>query len=149
MTTHVPEGARGRALVKVVLDAIETGVGRKSWLASGRAQEVERNVGFWHEEVLFSEGDLRPHVARPEHKWFFLVWIACSAELWGGGYASISATLSLRHCNVIFTTWQCDICDIVMSNYHIAMSYFSLNKWYTSLKSFTRACQNSHGYVKI
>jgi hypothetical protein len=94
-------------------------------------------------------GNLRSHVARPEHKWFFLVWIARSAELRRGGYASISATLSLRHCNVIFMTWQCDICDIVMSNYHIAMSYFSLNKWYTSLKRFTCACQNSHGYVKI
>jgi len=46
-------------------------------------------------------------------------------------------------------TWQCDIFDIVMWNFHIAMSYFSLNKWYTSLKRFTCACQNAQCYVKI
>jgi hypothetical protein len=68
------------ALVEGV-DAIETGVGGKSWLASGRTQEIERDVGLRHEEAAFSEGNLGSHVARPEQKWFFQVWIARSAEL--------------------------------------------------------------------
>jgi hypothetical protein len=68
---------------------------------------------------------------------------------------SISATLSLWHSNVIFMTWQCNIFDIVMWNFHIAMTYFSLNKgilpWSVShcyvkihiaMSKFTLLCQN-------
>ena len=63
--------------------------------------------------------------------------------------ASVSATLSLWHSYVIFMTWKCEKNDIVTWNSHIAMSHFSLNKWYTSLKRFTCACELSHSYVKF
>jgi hypothetical protein len=46
-------------------------------------------------------------------------------------------------------TWKWEKNDIVTWNSHIAMSHFSRNKWYTSLKRFTCACELSHSSVKI
>jgi hypothetical protein len=63
--------------------------------------------------------------------------------------ASISVIMSVWHCNVTFMTWQCEKYDIVTWDSHIAMSHFSLIKWYTSLKRFTCACQISHSYGKF
>jgi hypothetical protein len=57
MNNNACAGRSEGALVEVV-DAIETGVRRKSWLASGRKQEIERDVGLRHEEVPCSEGGL-------------------------------------------------------------------------------------------
>jgi hypothetical protein len=57
MNDNACAGRSEGALVEVI-DAIETGVGGKSWLATGRTQEIERDIGLWHEEVPFSEGEL-------------------------------------------------------------------------------------------
>ncbi len=62
---------------------------------------------------------------------------------------SVSVIMSLWHSNVSFMTWQCDKFDIVMLHSDLPMSYFSLNKRYTSLKRFTCACQIWHDYVKF
>jgi hypothetical protein len=50
---------RSKGALVEVIDTIETGVGGKSWLASGQMQEIEHNVGgLRHEEIPFSEGEL-------------------------------------------------------------------------------------------
>jgi len=35
--------------------SIEAGVGGEFWLTAGRAEEIEGNVGLWHEQVPFCQ----------------------------------------------------------------------------------------------
>jgi hypothetical protein len=83
--------------------------------------------------------------------WLFWWFVIATSSPWHEFWkrTSVSVIMSVWHSNVIFMTWQCDKFDIVTWNSHIAMSNFSLIKWYTSVKRFTCACQNSHSYIKI
>jgi hypothetical protein len=62
--------------------------------------------------------------------------------------ASTSLIMSLWHGSVKYLTSQCEKNDIVVCYFHIAMSYCSLNKCYTSVMRITSACQISLSYVK-